>query len=76
MALRFLADHCIPNFIVQALRDSNHKVLRLREVLAVESSDAVVILKAQEVKAILLSLNSNFARRKRLRFMKPLRRVA
>ena len=60
MALRFLADHCISNSIVQTLRGANHEVVRLRDVLPVESSDAVVIAKAQEIDAILLS-NSDFA---------------
>ena len=61
MALRFLADHCISNSVVQALRDANHEVLRLKDTLPVESSDAIVIAKAQEVNAILLSLNGDFA---------------
>lgn len=61
MALRFLADHCVPNSIVQTLRDANHEVLRLKDLLPVESSDAVVIAKAQEIHAILLSLNGDFA---------------
>ena len=30
MALRFLADHCISNFIVQTLRNAKHEVFRLR----------------------------------------------
>ena len=57
-----LADHCISNTIVQSLRDANHEVLRLKDLLPVESSDAVVIAKAQEIEAILLSLNGDFAR--------------
>ena len=57
MALRFLADHCISNFTVQTLREANHEVVRLKEILPVESSDAVVIAKAQEFDATLLSLN-------------------
>ena len=61
MALRFLADHCISNFIVQTLRDAKYEVFRLRDLLPVDSSDAVVIGKAQEVNAILLSLNGDFA---------------
>jgi len=42
MALRFLADHCISNSTVQTLREANHEVLRLRDVLPVESSDTIV----------------------------------
>ena len=61
MALRFLADHCIPNSTVQSLREANHEVLRLKDVLPVESSDTIVITKAQEIDAILLSLNGDFS---------------
>lgn len=60
MGLRFLADHCISNFIVQTLRESKHEVVRLKDLLPVESSDAEVIAKAQDVNAILLSLNGDF----------------
>ena len=55
MALRFLADHCVSNSTIQTIREANHEVLRLRDVLPVESSDMVVITKAQEIDAILLS---------------------
>ena len=61
MALRFLADHCVPNSIIQTLRDASYEVFRLRDVLPVESPDAVVIAKAQGIGAILLSLNGDFA---------------
>jgi predicted nuclease of predicted toxin-antitoxin system len=61
MALRFLADHCVSNSTVQTLREANHEVLRLKDVLPVESSDTVVIAKAQEIDAILLSLNGDFS---------------
>src|SRR5437762_10726380 len=61
MALRFLADHCVSNFIIHTLQDAKHEVLRLRDLLPVESKDAVVIAKAQEINAVLLSLNGDFA---------------
>jgi len=61
MALRFLADHCISNSIVQGLREAGHEVLVLRDVLPVDSPDGKVIAKAQEAGAILLSLNGDFA---------------
>jgi hypothetical protein len=61
MALRFLADHCVSNSTVQSLREANHEVLRLKDVLPVESPDLVVITKAQEIDAILLSLNGDFS---------------
>src|SRR5438876_11780793 len=61
MALRFLADHCVSNSTVQSLREANHEVVRLKDVLPVESPDLVVITKAQEIDAILLSLNGDFS---------------
>jgi predicted nuclease of predicted toxin-antitoxin system len=60
MALRFLADHCISNTIIRALHAA-HEVVRLRDVLPVESPDMIVIAKAQEIDAILLSMNGDFA---------------
>lgn len=61
MALRFLADHCISNSIVEALSSAGHEVLKLRDVMPQESPDSAVIEKAQELGAILLSLNGDFA---------------
>jgi Domain of unknown function (DUF5615) len=61
MGLPFFADHCVSNAIMQTLRDAGHDVLRLWDQLPVESPDPVVIAKAQELDALLLSLNGNFA---------------
>lgn len=61
MPLRFFADHCIPNSIIQELQDVGHRVLRLKDRIAVESPDGKVIATAQELDAILLSLNGDFA---------------
>jgi predicted nuclease of predicted toxin-antitoxin system len=61
MALRFLADHCISNLTIETLQAAACEVIRLRDVLPVDSSDPVVIAKAQELDAILLSLNGDFA---------------
>jgi predicted nuclease of predicted toxin-antitoxin system len=61
MALRLLADHCVSNTIVRTLRDATHEVVRLKDVLPVESPDAIVIAKALELDAILLSMNGDFA---------------
>ena len=61
MGLLFFADHCVSNAIIQTLRDAGHEVLRLRDQLPVESPDPVVIAKAQELDALLLSLNGDFA---------------
>jgi len=61
MPLRFFADHCVSNFVIQSLRDARCEVLRLKDHLPIESADAVVIAKAQELDSILLSLNGDFA---------------
>jgi len=61
MSLRFFADHCISNFIVQMLRDAGYEVFRLRDYLPTDSSDSAVISKAQELNSILVSLNGAFA---------------
>lgn len=33
MALRFLGGHCVSNSIIQTLRDANHEVLRVKDLL-------------------------------------------
>ena len=59
--MRFFADHCVSNSMIQALRNAGHEVLRLRENLPVESEDEAVIAKAQQLDSILLTLNGDFA---------------
>lgn len=61
MNLRFFADHCISNFVIQMLRDAGCEVLRLRDHIPKDSADAVVIQKTQELDSILISLNGDFA---------------
>ena len=61
MSLRFFADHCISNFIIETLRDAGYEVFRLRDHIPIDSADLVVISKAQELDAILISLNGDFA---------------
>ncbi len=61
MALRLFADHCISNFIIKELRKAGHEVLKLKDHIPVESSDPTVILAAQDLDSILVSLNGDFA---------------
>ena len=61
MGLRFFADHCVSHAIMHTLREAGHEVVRLREQLPIESPDANVIAKAQQLDALLLSLNGDFA---------------
>jgi predicted nuclease of predicted toxin-antitoxin system len=60
MPLRFFADHCIPNSIIQELQDAGCSVLRLKDHIPIESPDSKVIEITQEFDAILLSLNGDF----------------
>ena len=59
--LRFFADHCVSNYIMRALRDRDYEVFRLKDHIPQDSPDGIVILKARQLGAILLSLNGDFA---------------
>ena len=61
MSVRLFSDQCVPAEVTDTLRRHGHQVTLLREVLPVRSLDPVVIAKAQELGAILLSLNGDFA---------------
>ena len=61
MSLRILVDHCVPESAVQYLLNAGHEVLRLRDCLSTDATDFEVISKAQELNAVLLSLNGDFA---------------
>ena len=61
MSLRFFADQCISNFIIDTLQAADHKVFRLKEHIPPDSPDSIVIQKAKELDSILFSLNGDFA---------------
>ncbi|MFB2896704.1 DUF5615 family PIN-like protein [Aerosakkonemataceae cyanobacterium BLCC-F50] len=61
MNLRFFADQCIPNSIIQILSDAGYEVLLLKDYIPIESPDSLVISKAQELDTILISINGDFA---------------
>ena len=61
MPLGFFTDHCVPNAVIQTLRAAGHEVLILKEHVSRDSDDPIVIAKAQELEAILVSLNGDFA---------------
>ena len=61
MSLRFFSDQCVPAEITDTLRQHGHQVTLVREVLPIRSLDPAVIAAAQELGAVLVSLNGDFA---------------
>lgn len=61
MSLRFFIDQCVPNSIIRALQSEGYIVFRLKDYIPQDSEDTMVIAKAQELDAILVSLDSDFA---------------
>jgi predicted nuclease of predicted toxin-antitoxin system len=61
MSLRFFTDHCVPTSVIEALQGGGHEVLILKQHIPRNSDDADVIAKAQEIDAILVSLNGDFS---------------
>lgn len=61
MGLRFFADHCVPALVIRLLRDDDNDVFVIKEHIPPDSRDPAVIAKAQELDAILVSLNGDFS---------------
>ncbi|MEX2307879.1 MAG: DUF5615 family PIN-like protein [Pirellulales bacterium] len=59
--MRLLLDHCVPNRVAKLLGEAGHEVIRLRECLPTDSPDPIVIRKADDLDAVLVSLNGDFA---------------
>src|SRR5438093_6430591 len=57
MSLRFFADHCVSNSVIAGLRNAGHEAFLLKEHIPPDSDDPVVLAKAQELRAVLISLN-------------------
>jgi hypothetical protein len=47
--------------MMDVLRSAGHEVMRLKDYLPVESEDEVIIRNGQELDAVLLTLNGDFA---------------
>ena len=61
MSLRLFIDQCVSLDLISILRNTEHEILVLRDYIPIESLDDAVIAKAQELDAILVSLNGDFA---------------
>lgn len=58
--MRFLADHCMPESVL-ALEANGREIIRLRNRMATGAPDPDIIAEAQQLDAILLSLNGDFS---------------
>ena len=61
MNLRFFVDQCVPRSVFEALITAGHDVSILRNHLPINAKDPEVIACAQSLKAILVTLNGDFA---------------
>ena len=61
MSLKLFADQCIPHSIINCLRQAGHEVLKLSDYIPPNSPDQKVIMTAQELDSILISLNGDFS---------------
>jgi len=61
MSLQLFCDQCVPAEIAEAMRRAGHTVIILREHLPIRSPDPVVLAKAGELGALLVSLNGDFS---------------
>ena len=61
MSLRLFCDQCVPAEISEALRHAGHDVTLLRDALPIRSPDSLVIGRARELDAVLVSLNGDFS---------------
>ncbi|GEM_PF-3088037 len=59
--MRFFDDHCVPESVAEALETKGYEVFRLRNQMATDAPDDEVIEKAQQIDAVLLSLNGDFS---------------
>jgi predicted nuclease of predicted toxin-antitoxin system len=60
MPLRFFSDQCVPLIVTETLRNGGYDVIPLRDKLPIQAEDPIVIAKAQELNAILVSINGDF----------------
>jgi hypothetical protein len=65
---RFLTDHNVPDSVGNVLLDLGHDVVRLRDVMAVDTTDPIVARAAIEDHRVLVSWDRDFNQQ---RFMAP-----
>lgn len=60
MRMRFFCDQCVPLIVRETLQNSEYEAIPLRDKLPIRAKDPEVISKAQELDAILVSVNGDF----------------
>lgn len=53
MSLRFFIAQCVPNSIIELLRNANYEILILKNYIPI-NLDSLIITKVQELNAILI----------------------
>lgn len=61
MSLRLFMDQCVPRSVAEALRNAGYAVDLLRHHLPINAKDPDVIARAQNLEAVLVTLNGDFA---------------
>ena len=59
--MKFFADHCVQERICEGLEKAGHEVQRLKNHLIQDAKDPEVLGKAQELGAVLISVNGDFS---------------
>ena len=57
--MKVLLDHCVPNQVGRMLADAGRDVVRLAECLPTDAPDPIVLSRAAELDAVLVSLNGD-----------------
>jgi hypothetical protein len=60
MSLGFFSDQCVPRSFTEKIRSGGHSVSVVQDFLPVRAKDPEVLLKAQELDRILLTINGDF----------------
>ncbi len=61
MSLRLYIDQCVPRSVSESLRGAGHTVEFLRSHLPINAKDSEVIASAKNRRAVLVTLNGDFA---------------
>jgi hypothetical protein len=61
MSLGFFSDQCVPRTFSAAIRNGGYGVALLEDFLPIQAKDPDVLLKAQELDCVLITVNGDFS---------------